>query len=225
MSRHPSNESRHRRAASNVDPSRPKGGAAIWAGVARRVRAVGALGGPIARRGAPVLRAVTRVGWVALGAGVIGWIAGAMLGWIELLAIATGCLVLCVLCGLMTIGGKPLVVRIDLSRLRVAVGVPSAGRVVAVNRSGRRLWPTDLEVPVAGATSHFHLPRLAPGDEHEALLKIPARPRGLRGRASDHGQGRSARAVPANGAAHEGVRAACAPGYHRHRFARPRPDP
>lgn len=127
----------------------------------------------------PVLDTVTRLGWLVAVAGFGCWIAGALLGWKELILAASTCLVLLVISAGFVVGSAALRIDVDLAPVRVIAGDPAAGRVTFKNRSGRRVTPLGVELPVGQGVASFRVPLLAPGESLEELFIIPTDHRGV----------------------------------------------
>lgn len=129
-----------------------------------------------ARRSAHLL---TASGWAVLGLGIVAYLGGWRLGWLELMVIAAGC-------GLVLLAALPFVIgrlALDVNRTlepeRVTVGQPAVA-VVRV-RNGRRA-PTGarmIEDHVAGRPVRLDIPPLAPGGATEAVYTLPTGRRGV----------------------------------------------
>lgn len=134
---------------------------------------------PMTRRARPALAVVTGLGWTVVVAGLMSWWLGAQLNWVELVFAGTACMVLFVLCLILTIGRTNLQVSVDVEPRRVVVGSPAAGRVRIRNVSNRRLLPIGLELPIGTSAARFNLPTLAGGQQHEEIFVVPTSRRGV----------------------------------------------
>lgn len=122
-------------------------------------------------RGVPA--PLTAFGWTLAGIGLLGWWAGARLGWQELLLIAAGCL-LAVGAGLVATLRRPhLQADVVLPRDRVVVGETAVARVETRNTRSRRVAGARLEVPVGLARATFDAPALAVGETWDDAFVIP----------------------------------------------------
>lgn len=136
-------------------------------------------GEPVWRYVRPVAGTVTRLGWGVLALGLGAWLTGWLLGWVELLIVAAGCLIVLVLCALLTVGRTRLSVRIELSPRRVVAGNPAAGRLIVSNASRTRLLPVLLELPIGVSRAQFPLRRLRMGEMQEHLFSLATTRRGV----------------------------------------------
>jgi uncharacterized protein (DUF58 family) len=146
-------------------------------GALRRVVVVRTRG--VGRIAKPFMSSSTHLGWTVLAIALTSWLAGALLGWKELLLLATTML-LCLALAVPFVLGRPGVnIRLDLDPPRVTAGDPAAGRLHFTNRSGRRSSPLDIDLPVGRAMATFHVPALAPGEEEEEIFILPTERRGV----------------------------------------------
>ena len=147
--------------------------ARAWAAVRR---ALGPVLGPVF---GTVFGTVSGFGWVTLGATVAALVAGALLGWRELLVIGFVLLAALLIAVGFAIGRSAYAVRLDLALDRVVVGERAVGRIAVSNTSNRSLLPARIELPVGSSFASFHLPRLAPDAEHDDLFGIPTQRRSV----------------------------------------------
>jgi len=122
---------------------------------------------------ARVLRWVGAIGWVALGAGVVAWVAGRGLGWVELFVVGVVLVTIFLAALAFTLGRQPYAVSLRLSESRVVVGERAMAGVVVRNTSAHHVLPARIEMPVGQAEVAFALPGLPRGGEHEELFAIP----------------------------------------------------
>lgn len=126
-----------------------------------------------ARATLPVLRPVTRFGWVAIAVTIAALVAGLVLEWTELVVIAIAGAVLLAIAVAYVIGRTMYRIELDLAYTRVVVGERALGRIEIHSASSRPLLPATIEVPVGSAVAAFHLPRMQPRDVHEDVFAIP----------------------------------------------------
>ncbi len=137
------------------------------------------LAGPAWTRVRPVVDAVSLLGWGVLLCGIGAWLAGWLLGWSEALVIGAACLLVLVLCALLTLGRTRMAVRVELSPRRVVAGNPAAGRLRATNQSRARLLPVMLELPIGVSRAQFPLRRLHMGEVQEEIFSLATTRRGV----------------------------------------------
>lgn len=138
-----------------------------WGAVARHLLGVGL---SWARRVVAVIRPA---GWIVLGITVACAVAGAWLGWREVLLTAVVLGALLVLCALFLIGRTTYEVELDLARTRVVVGEKAHGALVLRNTGTSAILPSRVILPVGAGRGVFGVGRLAPGEESEELFTIP----------------------------------------------------
>lgn len=122
---------------------------------------------------------VSALGWAVLSLGAGCWLAGWLLGWGELLVVATACLLVLVVCALLTVGRSRLSVQVELNPRRVVAGSPAAGRLRVGNSSFARLLPVLLELPIGVSSAQFALRRLRSGEYQEELFTVATTRRGV----------------------------------------------
>jgi len=127
----------------------------------------------------PVVLTVSGFGWAVLATTIAAIVAGAVLGWRELLVIGFALLAALVIAVGFAIGRSAYAVRLDLALNRVVVGERAVGRIAVRNTSTRSLLPARIELPVGSSYASFHLPRLAPQAEHDDLFGIPTHRRAV----------------------------------------------
>ncbi|ACQ80017.1 protein of unknown function DUF58 [Beutenbergia cavernae DSM 12333] len=131
------------------------------------------------RRVSGALHWVSRAAWVTLGVVVAAAIAGSVLGWVELVAIAAGLGAVLVAAIAFTIGRHPYAVSLRLRDHRVVVGERAMGGIHVVNVGEHRVLPARIELPVGAGRAGFALPALPAGGEHEELFAIPTQRRSV----------------------------------------------
>ncbi|QWT24555.1 DUF58 domain-containing protein [Subtercola sp. PAMC28395] len=120
-----------------------------------------------------VLRVPTVFGWVVLALALTSWVAGQILGWQELLAVALAATAVLMLALPFIAGRSAYSIDLDLAANRVVVGERAVGHVVVGNTSSRTLLAATIELPVGRGLASFHVPRLGATDIHEDLFTIP----------------------------------------------------
>ncbi|MGA1836531.1 DUF58 domain-containing protein [Herbiconiux sp. 11R-BC] len=144
---------------------------AWWTGTGRPwVSARAKTAGAVA---APVLGTVSGFGWGVLLAGVAAGIAGLSFGWLELVVVAAVCLAALLVAVGFALGRSSFRIGLDLAANRVVVGEQAVGRITVGNAGTRSTLPARIELPVGSSFASFHLPRLAPGAEHDDLFGVP----------------------------------------------------
>jgi uncharacterized protein (DUF58 family) len=125
------------------------------------------------RRVRGALGVVRPVAWVLIGAAVVLWASGRILGWWELTVAAVVVTSVLVLCLLFLIGRTAYDVSLDLNRTRVVVGERAIGALTLANRGRRAILPSRVLLPVGSGRGVFDVHRLAPGASAEELFAIP----------------------------------------------------
>jgi uncharacterized protein (DUF58 family) len=128
---------------------------------------------------APVTSAVSTFGVAALVVAVLAWVAGPLLGWLELVVAAVLLTVALLAAVAFVLGRLQYDVRLTLTQARVTVGDPAVGRLDVRNASARQVLPSVMELPVGSGTAAFPLPRLRPGGTHEEIFRVPTRRRSV----------------------------------------------
>ena len=127
------------------------------------------------------LRAIplTASGWTVLVLGVVAYVAGWQLGWVELMVVAAGCLVVLALAVPFVIGRLALDVRRSLEPERVTVGDRSVAVVHITNPRRTPITSRTIEDHVAGRPLRLDVPPLGPGRSTEAVYTLPTARRGV----------------------------------------------
>lgn len=136
-----------------------------------------ALAAPVWRPVVRVLSMATGLGWGVIATTAAAGIAGAVLGWAELQAIAWIGLALLAVCAVFLVGRTGYEARLDVSRSRVVVGEAAFGVLELRNPTRRALLPVQVELPVGKGKAPFSVPRLAPGASFDADFRIPTHKR------------------------------------------------
>lgn len=167
--------------ASVLDRGRPllARGRAVSSDLGQRLAPlVGAAARP-ARRLTPYAGWLTPLGRGVLLAGVVAWVAGWRLGWIELFLAAAACLLAVAVSVPFVLGNTVLRSTVEVHPLRVTVGTPTAGRLVVTNSSRRRLLPLQVDLPVGTAVARFDVPSLGGEQVHDEVFVVPTQRRAV----------------------------------------------
>ena len=116
---------------------------------------------------------MTALGRTVVDVGVVAWVVGAKLGWIELMIVAGACVVALVVAVAFTIGRTELKVDTALIPPRVVAGERAIGEFTVTNVGTRRMLPVRLELPVGKSFAAIDVPTLAAGDVFEEVIVIP----------------------------------------------------
>lgn len=138
------------------------------------------------------LELVTVLGWQVMGASLVFWTIGTLLGWEETITAAAVGLALLLLASGFVIGRTSYAVEMDLVKTRVEVGDRAVGSLTVANTSDRTLLPASIELPVGQGRAFFAVPRLTADDVHDDLFTIPTSVRSV----IKVGPARSVRADP-----------------------------
>ena len=132
---------------------------------------------PLWQRLSRLLAVVTGFGWAVLGASAVAGLLGERFGWQEFTALALVGVVLLALAAPFLLGRSAYAITLGLANTHVVVGERAVGSVTVTNPSARAMLPARIELPVGAGLATFHLPRLAPGAEHDDLFTIPTQRR------------------------------------------------
>ena len=127
----------------------------------------------------PFLRVLQPLGWMVLVVTVVTWVAGARLGWLELLRIAGGGVAVLAVSGLLTVGRSRLTPHVQVDPVRVVAGTAAVGMLSATNRTKRRSGAADLVAAVGTGTARLRVPGLAGGAQHSESFIVDAPLRGI----------------------------------------------
>ncbi|CAN5409560.1 DUF58 domain-containing protein [soil metagenome] len=143
------------------------------------VRAGSALAAAAGRVGVRIAGVVTPLGWAMLGIIPVSFLAGYVLGWVELVAVAWAGLVLALIAVLYLVGRSPFHVTLGLAHRRVVVGEAARGAVTVDNPSSRRVLGVKVEIPVGVGLAELAMPSLRRGAEYTQDFAIPTLRRGV----------------------------------------------
>ncbi|WP_162786998.1 DUF58 domain-containing protein [Janibacter anophelis] len=122
---------------------------------------------------------VTSLGWTLLGMGVLLWLLGALLGWVELTVIAATALTLVLVCVLVSLGRHRADVDLVVEPLRSQIGDLAQGHLVLTNVSRRTMLPSLVRLPVGSGEELIPVPLLRKGAQHRISFPIPTPKRGV----------------------------------------------
>ncbi|MEM9463987.1 MAG: DUF58 domain-containing protein [Actinomycetota bacterium] len=114
---------------------------------------------------------------VLLGFGA--WIGGWLLGWVELMVVAAGCLVALTVATPFVLGRLRLDVTRSLEPNRVMVGEQSIAVLDIANPRRSPIRPRMIEDAVDGVAVPIEVPGLPAGGGHQAVFNLPTRRRGV----------------------------------------------
>ena len=143
------------------------------------VRAARALGRGFAQLGRRFGSVVTPLGWVVIATIPAALASGYLLGWLELVAMGWGALVLALLAVLFLVGRAPYRMTLVLPHRRAVVGEAAIGTVTVDNEGGRRMLGVVMEVPVGSSIVELALPGLRRGTTHSDDFPVPTHRRGV----------------------------------------------
>jgi uncharacterized protein (DUF58 family) len=129
--------------------------------------------------GARLAAVVTPVGWSLIVLVPLAFLAAAVFGWVELLAVGWAGLLLLGVAAVFLIPRARLEVELALVSLRVVAGEPATGKVTVVApRHGQSSGAT-VEVPVGDRLVDVVLPALGRGDSVVHTFDVPTERRGI----------------------------------------------
>lgn len=143
------------------------------------VRVGTVFGAAAARVGARIAAVITPLGWVMLAVIPLSFLAGYLLGWMELVVVAWAGLVISLIAVLYLVGRVPLHVQLGLAHRRVVVGESVRGVVTVDNPSFRRVLGVKVEIPVGAGLAELAMPSLRKGAEYSQDFAIPTLRRGI----------------------------------------------
>jgi uncharacterized protein (DUF58 family) len=127
------------------------------------------------------LRAIplTASGWTVAVLAVVAYFAGWLLGWVELLVVAAGCLIVLLVAVPFVIGRLALDVERTLEPERVTVGDRAVAVMRVTNPKKTPIASRTIEEHVAGRPLRLDVPPLGPGRTTEAVYPLPTARRGI----------------------------------------------
>jgi len=122
---------------------------------------------------------LTKAGWAAVATGAVLLVASALLGFVELAALAVACLIAVAL-GLLWVQPRPrLAVDRLVEPLRLTVGEDAISEVRVENQGSRSSLPLVARDKVGGEFKDVPLPRLKPGAHREKRYRLPTNRRAV----------------------------------------------
>jgi uncharacterized protein (DUF58 family) len=122
---------------------------------------------------------VTPLGWAVIGAAILALAVGYVWGWLEIIALGWGLVVLAVAASVWLVGRGAGTIRLVLPAQRVVVGEPAEARLIAANPGRRRFAGVQLELPVGTRVVERVLPGLPRGGAFDEQFRIPTERRGV----------------------------------------------
>jgi uncharacterized protein (DUF58 family) len=116
---------------------------------------------------------LTASGWTVAALGVVAYVAGWQLGWVELMVVAAGCLIVLAVALPFVIGRLALQVERTLEPERVTVGDRAVAVVRVTNPRRTPVASRTIEEHVAGRPLRLDIPPLGPGRATEAVFTLP----------------------------------------------------
>lgn len=122
---------------------------------------------------------ITPLGWSLVGLGLLLWLLGALLGWVELTTMAATILALVLLCVLVSLGRHRADVDLVVEPLRSHIGGLAQGHLVLTNVSRRTMLPSLVRLPVGETEELIPVPLLRKGAQHRISFPIATPRRGV----------------------------------------------
>ena len=174
----------HRGAGRDGAPHAADAGGRAGQGRGRRPRRPGARPGRAAGGDAPGRMKrrpvpLTASGWTVAVLAVVAYVGGWLLGWVELMVVAAGCLIVLVVALPFVIGRLALDVARTLEPDRVTVGDRSVAVVTVANPRRTPIASRTIEDHVGGRPRRLDIPPLGPGRATEAVYTLPTARRGV----------------------------------------------
>lgn len=122
---------------------------------------------------------VTPLGWSVIVVAALALAGGYTWGWLELIALGWGLVVLVAAASVWLIGRGAGTIQLVLPSPRVVVGEPAEARLIAANPGRRRFGGVQLELPVGRRIVERVLPGLPRGGVFDEQFAIPTERRGV----------------------------------------------
>jgi uncharacterized protein (DUF58 family) len=122
---------------------------------------------------------LTASGWTVLVLGVAAYVGGWLLGWVELMVVAAGCLIVLVVAIPFVVGRLTLDVERTLDPERVTVGDRAVAVVRVTNPRRTPVASRTIEEHVGGRPLRLDIPPLGAGRSTEAVYPLPTARRGV----------------------------------------------
>ena len=147
--------------------------------IGRAVHWAGAGWAVILEWAAAVRGVVTPLGWAVVAGAVIALAVGYVWGWLEVIALGWGLVVLIAAASVWLTGHGAGTIRLVLPAPRVVVGEPAEARLIAANPGRRWFGGVQLELPVGTKVVERVLPGLPRGGAFDEQFRIPTERRGV----------------------------------------------
>jgi uncharacterized protein (DUF58 family) len=121
----------------------------------------------------------TASGWTVAVLAVVAYVGGWQLGWVELMVVAAGCLIVLAVALPFVIGRLALDVERTLEPERITVGDKAVAVMRVTNPRRTPLASRTIEEHVGGRPLRLDVPPLGPGRSTEAVYPLPTSRRGL----------------------------------------------
>lgn len=120
----------------------------------------------------------TSTAWLLLSTGIVAFIAGWQLGWVELFVLAAACLVALVIAIPFVLGHSSVTLERAINPNRVTVGDRALAEMRATNDGARPSSSLVVEERIAGVATPIEVPSLRSGQAAEFLYNLPTERRG-----------------------------------------------
>jgi uncharacterized protein (DUF58 family) len=122
---------------------------------------------------------LTASGWTVAVLAVVAYVGGWLLGWVELMVVAAGCLLVLAIALPFVIGRLQLDVERTLEPERVTVGDRAVAVMRVTNPRRTPIASRTIEEHIAGRPVRLDIPPLGPGRATEAVYPLPTHRRGV----------------------------------------------
>jgi uncharacterized protein (DUF58 family) len=122
---------------------------------------------------------LTASGWTILVLAVVAYVGGWLLGWVELMVVAAGCLVVLAVAVPFVVGRLSLDVDRTLEPERITVGDRAVAVMRVTNPRRTPIASRTIEEHVGGRPLRLDIPPLGPGRATEAIYPLPTGRRGV----------------------------------------------
>jgi uncharacterized protein (DUF58 family) len=121
---------------------------------------------------------LSRSGLAAVVIGVVAYVAGWQLGWVELMVVAAGCLLALLAAVPFVVSRSRLTLQRTVEPLRVRAGDSATAVLRAVNNHRLPMRGVRVDETVGDHIVPIDIPRLGSGEEHVATYQLPTERRG-----------------------------------------------
>ncbi len=122
---------------------------------------------------------LTASGWTVAVLAVVAYVGGWLLGWVELMVVAAGCLLVLAIALPFVVGRLQLDVERTLEPERVTVGDRAVAVMRVTNPRRTPIASRTIEEHIAGRPVRLDIPPLGPGRATEAVYPLPTHRRGV----------------------------------------------